>query len=239
MTMTMWNQFDTKGKDGLTAEVTEIKGYNGDSINAYYARPAGAGPFPGIVLVHHLPGWDEFYRETTRRFAHHGYLTICPNLYSRAGAGSPDDVAAKVRGEGGVSDDSVVGDCQGAADFLRAQASCNGKVGIIGSCSGGRQQRPVNPIEMTKDLNCPILGIFGNDDQNPAPDAVNQHEAELKKQGKNYEFHRYDGAGQVSYESTHRHRRRGKLHHHAHPARLPGHPGLRSHLRGQPAQGDC
>jgi len=41
----------------------------------------------------------------------------------------------------------------------------------------------------------PILGLFGNEDKSPTPDQVNQHEAELKKHGKQYEFHRYDGAG--------------------------------------------
>ena len=46
-----------------------------------------------------------------------------------------------------------------------------------------------------KDLLTPLIGIFGNDDRAPSPEQVNQHEAELKKHGKNYEFHRYDGAG--------------------------------------------
>ncbi|MFC7540287.1 dienelactone hydrolase family protein [Siccirubricoccus deserti] len=41
----------------------------------------------------------------------------------------------------------------------------------------------------------PLLGLFGNDDRAPSPEQVDQHEAELKKHGKNYEFHRYDGAG--------------------------------------------
>lgn len=54
---------------------------------------------------------------------------------------------------------------------------------------------PVAPIDYTRDLNCPVLGLFGNEDSHPAPEQVNQHEAELKKQGKTYEFHRYDGAG--------------------------------------------
>lgn len=57
------------------------------------------------------------------------------------------------------------------------------------------EKRPVSPIDYTKDLTCPILGIFGNDDTSPTPEQVNQHEEELKKHGKNYEFHRYDGAG--------------------------------------------
>ena len=57
------------------------------------------------------------------------------------------------------------------------------------------EKQPVSPITMTKDLNCPILGLFGNDDQSPTPAQVDQHEEELKKHGKQYEFHRYDGAG--------------------------------------------
>ena len=101
-----------------------------------------------------------------------------------------------------------------------------GKVGLFGSCSGGRHamiyaaqrhdvdavvdlwggrvvmgaeelnaKTPVAPIDMTKGLACPVLGIFGNDDRAPSPEQVNEHEAALKAAGKNYEFHRYDGAG--------------------------------------------
>jgi carboxymethylenebutenolidase len=51
------------------------------------------------------------------------------------------------------------------------------------------------PIDYTKDLSCPIIGLFGNEDKSPTPEQVNAHEAELKKHGKQYEFHRYDGAG--------------------------------------------
>ena len=57
------------------------------------------------MLVHHLPGWDELYQEFARRFANHGYTVICPDLYCRYGHGTPDDVAAKARGAGGVADD--------------------------------------------------------------------------------------------------------------------------------------
>src|SRR3954451_13530558 len=75
---------------GMTCENVTLKGDGGTPITAYVAKPAGAGPFPGVVLIHHLPGWSEFYIETTRRFAHHGYLAICANLYERAGEGNPD-----------------------------------------------------------------------------------------------------------------------------------------------------
>lgn len=220
----MWNQFRTDAYEGMLAETITMPGYKGDLINAYFARPLGPGPFPGIVLVHHMPGWDEFYREMSRRLTAHGYITICPNLYYRFGHGTPDDVTATVRAAGGVPDETVVGDCEAAMHYLRSLPYCSGKVGIIGTCSGGRHafltacrvkgfdavvdcwgggvvqqeltpQRPVAPIDLTKDLSCPLLGLFGNEDQNPTPEQVNRHEEELKRYGKNYEFHRYDGAG--------------------------------------------
>ena len=56
---------------GMTCENVTLTGDKGTPITAYVAKPAGAGPFPGVVLIHHLPGWSEFYIETTRRFAHH------------------------------------------------------------------------------------------------------------------------------------------------------------------------
>jgi carboxymethylenebutenolidase len=109
----------------MTCENVTIKGDKGTPITAYVARPSGPGPFPGVVLVHHLPGWSEFYIETTRRFAHHGHLAICANLYEREGGGSdgnPDDVAAKVRAEGGIADSQMVGDTEAAVKWMRAKS---------------------------------------------------------------------------------------------------------------------
>ena len=112
---------------GMTCENVTIKGDKGTPVTAYVAKPSGPGPFPGVALVHHLPGWSEFYIETTRRFAHHGYLAICANLYERAGQGNPDDVAAKVRADGGISDAQMVGDTEAAVKWIRAQSDHNGK----------------------------------------------------------------------------------------------------------------
>jgi carboxymethylenebutenolidase len=124
--------------EALLAETVAITGWNGESINAYFARPLGSGPYPGLVLVHHMPGWDEWYKETTLRFARHGYAAISPNLYLRFGHATPEDVAAKARSSGGVPDDQAVGDLAGAGRFLLAMPVSNGRVGIFGTCSGGR-----------------------------------------------------------------------------------------------------
>lgn len=125
--------------DAMRAETVTIAGDGGDEIEAYLAQPLDPGTYGGVVVLHHLPGYDEGTKEITRKIADHGYLAICPNLYSRQAPGaSPDDAAATVRAAGGVADSQVVGDVDGAAAFLKSMGSSNGKVGAIGYCSGGR-----------------------------------------------------------------------------------------------------
>jgi carboxymethylenebutenolidase len=124
----------------LQARTLTIGGAGGDQIEAYLAEPLGPGPYGGVVVIHHMPGYDDATLEITRRFAAHGYLAVCPNLYSREAPGAdPDDAAATVRAQGGVPDERLVGDVAGAAAFLRGLPTSNGKVATIGYCSGGRQ----------------------------------------------------------------------------------------------------
>ena len=215
----------------IIGQEIRFKAHNGVEKNAYFSKPAGPGPFPSVVFIHHLPGWNEVCIETVRRFAHHGFMAISHNLYSEYGEGDADDIGARARGDGGVSDEQMLGDTAGAMAFLKAQKESNGKVGVMGYCSGGRQaflsacrlkfdalvdcwggrvmvkdksalnaKQPVAPIDYAKDLSCPILGLFGNEDKEPDPDQVNKTEEILKGFGKNYEFHRYDGAGHAFFD---------------------------------------
>ncbi len=222
----MWNSFDVQDYEGMIAETVRIQGHSGTFIRAYWSRPLTDKKTPGIVLIPHMPGWDEWCRETARRFTAHGYSVLCPNIYEALGGGTAPEVSARAREAGGVADSDVMGDVEGCLSFLRNQVNANGKVGVIGMCSGGRHTflaattldgidaavdcwggsvvcrpedlspaRPVQPLDYTEKLDCPLLGIFGNDDRSPTREDVDKLEAELKKYGKDYEFHRYDGAG--------------------------------------------
>src|SRR5579864_7832535 len=197
--------------EALIAETVSITGHDDDEIEAYLARPLGQDSFGGVVVIHHMPGYDASTKEITRKFAAEGYNALMPNLYYRDAPGaSPDDAAAAARAKGGVPDERLVGDVAGAAAHLRALTSSNGKAGVIGYCSGGRQSflaacrlpldaavdcygafvtgtppegmpLKVGPIKhLTKDLSCPLLGLFGSDDQYPSPDQVDELEEELK-----------------------------------------------------------
>jgi carboxymethylenebutenolidase len=125
--------------EGQLAETIAITGHNGDVIEAYGARPLGQVDLPGVVVIHHMPGWDEWSKEVTRKLAHHGYAALCPHLFSRLGPGRPDDLAAAARAAGGAPDAQALGDIAAAAEYLRRQPISNGKIGVIGFCSGGRQ----------------------------------------------------------------------------------------------------
>ena len=216
--------------DAMRAETVMIEGHQGDQIEAYSARPVADTPVGGVVVIHHMPGYDEATKEMVRRFAANGYAAVCPNLYWRDAPGaSPDDAAAVVRAGGGVPQDRLLGDLAGAAGYLRAQPNSNGKAGIIGHCSGGRQAflaaclldfdaavdcygafvaappPPGLPIAMepllplADGLSCPLLGLFGADDKNPPPSETEILDAELTRLGKTFEFHTYDGAGHAFF----------------------------------------
>ncbi|HEY5832922.1 dienelactone hydrolase family protein [Streptomyces sp.] len=210
----------------LTATTVTIAGHDGDEIEAYLARPAGDGSRGGVVVIHHMPGYDRATKEITRRFAELGYDALCPNLYSREAPGAaPDDAAAVARANGGVPDARLVGDVAGAAAYLRALPTANGRVGVIGYCSGGRQSvlavchldldaavdcygafvtgtvpegvplKITNLVDQLPGLRAPLLGLFGAEDTHPSPRQVAELGRILTDHGKDFEFHSYEDAG--------------------------------------------
>jgi carboxymethylenebutenolidase len=216
--------------DAMTTETVRITGHDGNQIEAYLARPTQESPRGGVVVIHHMPGYDRGTKEIVRRFAELGYDAIMPNLYWREAPGAaPDDAAAAARAHGGVPDERLVGDVGGAAQYLRTLPSSNGKVAVIGYCSGGRQAvlaachldleaavdcygafvtgeppegfplQVRNLVDQLPNLRAPLLGLFGNDDQYPSPAQVDELEETLGRLGKPHEFHRYDGAGHAFF----------------------------------------
>jgi carboxymethylenebutenolidase len=165
-----------------------------------------------------------------RRFAELGYDAICPNLYWRQAPGAaPDDAAAAARAQGGIPDEQLIGDVAGAAAYLRSLASSNGKVGVIGYCSGGRQSvlaacnvdldaavdcygafvvgtppegfplKASNIVDQLPNLRAPLLGLFGKEDSYPSPAQVAELDEILTAHDKAHEFHTYDDAGHAFF----------------------------------------
>ena len=216
--------------DRVLSETVTITGDGGAQLEAYSATPLDRTPRGGVVVIHHMPGYDKATKEMVRRFAAEGYNAVCPNLYTREAPGAaPDDAAATARSLGGVPDERLVGDVAGAAAYLRGLENSNGRVGVIGHCSGGRQAflsgcsldlqaavdcygafvteavpdgfpLRVGPIgHLAKNLSCPLLGLFGAEDKHPSPEAVAELERLLTEAGKEFEFHTFAGAGHAFF----------------------------------------
>ena len=213
----------------MTTSTVRINGAGGDEIEAYLARPEGDGRRGGVVVIHHMPGYDRATKEIVRRFAELGYDAICPNLYHREAPGaSPADAAAAARARGGVPDDRLVGDVSGAATYVRGLPTSNGRVGVIGYCSGGRQavlaacnldldaavdcygafvtgtppadaSMRSNLVDQLPDLRAPLLGLFGIEDKYPSPEQVAELSQILQTHGKTHELHSYADAGHAFF----------------------------------------
>jgi carboxymethylenebutenolidase len=216
--------------EALNAETVRITGHDGEEIEAYVARPSQDGKRGGVVVIHHMPGYDRATKEIVRRFAELGFDAVCPNLYWREAPGAdPDDAAATARAQGGVPDERLIGDVRGGADWLRGLPTSNGRVGVIGYCSGGRQSvlaacnldldaavdcygafvtgtppegfplKVTNLVDQLPNLRAPLLGLFGNEDRYPSPEQVDELDEILTREDKPHEFHRYDGAGHAFF----------------------------------------
>src|SRR5579875_528138 len=216
--------------DSLTATTVHLTGEDGADIEAYLATPDADLPRGGVVVIHHMPGYDRATKEMVRRFAELGYDAICPNLYYREAPGAePSDAAATVRAAGGVPDDRLVADVKAAAAYLRALPHSNGKVGVIGHCSGGRQAvlaacrleldaavdcygafvtgtppegyplNITNLVPLLPQLRAPLLGLFGKEDKFPSPEQVAELDEILTGNHKPLEFFSYGGAGHAFF----------------------------------------
>ncbi len=205
---------------GLHAEEIRITGHGGYSIPAYLTKPLAPGPHPAVLVIHEAFGMVEHTRELAHRFAAAGYLAIAPDLYSRMPPFEPTDMPSVMAAMQGLPDVQALGDLEAAAEYVKAAPESNGKVGVIGHCSGGRhtallacnseqvdaavdcygggvvtdevtEARPVPVIQMLPRLHCPLLGLFGETDRNPNPEHVASIEAALQQHGKQYEVHTY------------------------------------------------
>jgi carboxymethylenebutenolidase len=200
-------------------------------MNTLIFEPEGNGPHPGLIIAQHLPvahaglEKDPFTIDIGKRYAAAGYVCAIPFIFHWW----PEDEDVTVKREG-FRDDWTVADLDVTFQYLAGLKNVDEhNIGILGHCWGGRVawlgacNNPklkacgvfyggrVNvafadggpaPIELTEKIQCPVLGIFGNDDQNPSPELVNGYEMALKNANIEYAFHRYDGAGHGFQDHT-------------------------------------
>lgn len=200
---------------------------DGSAMRMHVSAPAGAGPFPGIVIMQHQGGVDEFVQQTTQRLAQAGYIAAAPDLYHRDGPDCKDDIVTR---RSRLSDRRIINDIAATVNFLQRHDSvASERIGIMGFCMGGRlallgaATNPAfkvavafypgntfrawgrnlpSPFERMVDIRCPVQGHFGAEDANPSPEDMAKLDAELTKLNKPHEFHSYANAGHAFLDST-------------------------------------
>ncbi len=191
---------------------------NGSPMDIYVDAPRGSERSPAVVLMYHRDGLDEFTKGAAAKLRAAGYLVAVPDVSHR----SPHDLSMKDR-KNFLKDSEVVADIGATIDFLRGRPDVDGDRRVImGHCMGGRMallgagrvhefrgavvyygggshlswgKESQTPFDTLRDIRCPVIGFFGNKDNNPSPEQVDQIDAELTRHGIAHDFHRYEDAG--------------------------------------------
>ena len=197
---------------------------NESPMEAYIAKPATGGPYHPVIVVQEIWGVNAYIQSIANKLASAGFYAIAPSLFHREGLGTigvfeETDLALERLGR--LDYENILNDLRHTENFIANQDDViSDKVGIIGFCVGGRIAYlaaanldsvaaavdfyggrcfvpfgdGVSPFDQTAYINAPLLGLFGEDDQNPTTEEVDKMAMELTKHQKKFEFHVYPGA---------------------------------------------
>lgn len=190
---------------------------DGSQMRVYVSRPESSRPAPAVVVVQGQTGVDDFVK-VSDLVATNGFVAAAPDLYYRDPPDCKDDPPTRRMR---LRDGTVIQDINATINFLKSHKFVDaGRIGIVGFCMGGRivylmsaahpdikagvmyyggdtfsswGEGP-SPFERTKEIYCPIMGHFGEDDKNPSPADMRKLDAELTRLGKPHEFYSYANA---------------------------------------------
>lgn len=212
---------------GLEAGSVSIAAAGG-AIPGYCAKPVGRVNVPIILVVQEIFGVNEHIRDVCRRLAKLGYCAIAPELFARQGDVSQmkdwQEIFAKIVSK--TPDAQVLADLDAAADEAARIGGDIGRLGITGFCWGGRitwlyaahssrakaavawygrfegdtdALHPRHPIDVAGELNSPVLGLYGAQDQSIPQASVTRMREAIAHARKNAEIVLYSQAGHAFF----------------------------------------
>jgi carboxymethylenebutenolidase len=184
----------------------------------------GGKKYPVVIVIPEIFGMHEHIKDVTRRFARAGFMGVTFEPYARQGGVLHlADIPAVRKVADAVPDAQVMADLDAIAAFAKKDPAARAeRMGVTGFCRGGLYTllyaahsaevkaavawygqikpamtpgiRTAGPLDVLAQVNCPVLGLYGEADQGiPAAD-VRELEAGLKAAGKTAEFVLYPGA---------------------------------------------
>lgn len=202
----------------------EVDFSQGDvKLGGYLAMPAvgrGAGPFPGVLVIHENRGLNEHTRDVARRFAIEGFVALAPDALARLGGAaameSPDAARTAI---GTLAPDQIQADLNAALDYLDAQTNvAKGALGSVGFCWGGARSfnlalnndklraavvfyGSAPPLDELKNIKAPVLGLYGETDERITSKVPEVAQA-MKDADKPFDYKIYQGAGHAFFNDT-------------------------------------
>jgi carboxymethylenebutenolidase len=182
-----------------------------ETASAFLATPAGAGPFPAVVVIQEWWGLNDWIKDQARALAKEGYVALAPDLYRGRVTSKPEEAHQLMSG---LPQDRALRDLKAAFAHLAARKDVRkDRIGSIGWCMGGKFSLllateepalaaavayygapPTDEAAIAR-IKAPVLGNFGAEDKGPSPDQVKAFEAAMKKAGKSADIKIYEGAG--------------------------------------------
>jgi carboxymethylenebutenolidase len=184
-------------------------GGNTGQMRGYLVQPAGAGPFPAVLVIHENRGLNPYIEDVARRVATEGFIALAPDgLYPAGGYPGNDDDGRAL--QAALDQGKLRTDMLNSARFLKTHKLSTGKLGATGFCWGGGTTNflatsmgaelqagvpyygaAAATAEVPK-IKAPLLLQFAENDAGinglwPA------YEAALKAAGAKYEAHTYPG----------------------------------------------
>ena len=192
-------------------------------MDVLLARPEAKHPRPAVVLIHERYGIVQHQRDLAERLASEGYVACLPNLFHRfdgdrealergdittgirddEALADLDDAIAFLRDESYVSGDDIgiIGVCQSGRQPMLYAANRRDVASIVVMYGGvgkndweSNEARPATVTDLVRDLSCPVLGLFGEEDHVVAVEEVERYRDELERARKSYRIRVYRGA---------------------------------------------
>jgi len=214
-----WAQQVPKDDPKIKAGYETVPSPNGNgSIKGYFVRPASAsGKLPGVLVVHENRGLNPYIEDVARRFAVANFVAFAPDGLTSVGGfpGNDEQGAVKFRE---VNGPKMMEDFVAAANWLKANAACTGKIGAVGFCFGGGV---VNTLavrmpdlaagapfygrqpnaEDTAKIKAPLMLHYAGNDQGVNA-GIPAFEEALKANQKTYTVYMYDGTQHGFHNDT-------------------------------------
>jgi carboxymethylenebutenolidase len=196
------------------------EGPNGVQLQGYLAEPSGSGPFPAVLMVHEWWGLNKDTARLANALSREGYVVLAADAFRGSVAQSPSKAMEQVRG---TPSEQIAADLDAALEYLKSRSDVDSsRVASLGFCFGGTQSMYMGtrrgdlaavvifygggPITDANELGsmrqaAPVLGIYGEQDNNIPTEEVRQFEAALESRNVEHQIEIYPGVGHAFVKS--------------------------------------